>query len=65
MARLLGVPANEVDVDKIQFWTDEMLKMGAPLPREELEQAAANAAEMGPFLRGCSRARRRIRAVRT
>jgi cytochrome P450 len=52
VARLLGVPAGEVDVDKIQFWTDEMLKMGAPLPREELEQAAANAAEMGQFLTG-------------
>ena len=52
VARLLGVPAGEVDVDKIQFWTDEMLKMGAPLPREELEQAAANAAEMGQFLMG-------------
>ena len=52
VARLLGVPADEVDVDKIQFWTDEMLKMGAPLPREELEQAAANAAEVGQFLAG-------------
>ena len=52
VARLLGVPAGEVDVDKIQFWTDEMLKMGAPLPREELEQAAANAAEVGQFLAG-------------
>ena len=50
VARLLGVPPEEVDVDKIQFWTDEMLKMGAPLPREELEQAAANTAEMGQFL---------------
>ena len=49
VARLLGVPPGEVDVDKIQFWTDEMLKMGAPLPREELEQAAANTAEMGQF----------------
>jgi cytochrome P450 len=29
-----------------------MLKMGAPLPREELEQAAANAAEVGQFLAG-------------
>lgn len=52
MAQLLGVPADEVDVDKIQFWTDEMLKMGAPLPREELERAAANTAEMGQFLIG-------------
>jgi cytochrome P450 len=50
VARLLGVPAEEVDVDKIQFWTDEMVKMGAPLPREELEQAAANTAAMGQFL---------------
>ena len=50
VARLLGVPASEVDVDKIQFWTDEMLKMGAPLPRDELERAAANAAEVGEFL---------------
>jgi cytochrome P450 len=50
VAQLLGVPPGEIDVDKIQFWTDEMLKMGAPLPREELEQAAANAAEMGQFL---------------
>jgi cytochrome P450 len=50
VAQLLGVPADEVDVDKIQFWTDEMLKMGAPLPREELEQAAASSAEMGQFL---------------
>ena len=52
VARLLGVPADEVDVDKIQFWTDEMLKMGAPLPKAELEQAAANAAEVGQFLGG-------------
>jgi cytochrome P450 len=52
VAQLLGVPADEIDVDKIQFWTDEMLKMGAPLPREELEQAAANTAEMGQFLTG-------------
>jgi len=52
VARLLGVPPGEVDVDKIQFWTDEMLKMGAPLPREELEQAAANTAEMHKFLIG-------------
>jgi cytochrome P450 len=50
VARLLGVPPGEVDVDRIQFWTDEMLKMGAPLSREELEQAAANTAEMGQFL---------------
>jgi cytochrome P450 len=50
VTQLLGVPASEVDVDKIQFWTDEMLKMGAPLSREELEQAAANTADMGKFL---------------
>jgi cytochrome P450 len=50
VAELLGVPADEVDVDKIQFWTDEMLKMGAPLSKEQLELAAANAAEMGGFL---------------
>jgi cytochrome P450 len=50
VAQLLGVPRDEVDVDKIQFWTDEMLKMGAPLSREELEQAAANTADMGTFL---------------
>ena len=52
IGRLLGVPADEVDVDQIQFWTDEMLKMGAPLPKTELERAAANAAEMGQFLTG-------------
>jgi cytochrome P450 len=50
VTELLGVPAGEVDVDKIQFWTDEMLKMGAPLSREELEVAAANTADMGKFL---------------
>ena len=50
VTELLGVPADEVDVDKIQFWTDEMLKMGAPLSREELEAAAANTADMGKFL---------------
>jgi cytochrome P450 len=50
VTQLLGVPADEIDVDKIQFWSDEMLKMGAPLEREELEQAAGNAAEMGQFL---------------
>src|SRR5260370_37186390 len=52
VARLLGVPADEVDVDKIQFWTDEMVKMGAPLAGGELRQAAANTAEMGQFLTG-------------
>jgi cytochrome P450 len=50
IAVLLGLPPDEVDVDQIVFWTDEMLKMGAPLSREELEVAAANAAQMSGFL---------------
>jgi cytochrome P450 len=58
VTRLLGVPSDEVDVDKIQFWTDEMLKMGAPLTREELEVAAANTAEMGAFLMDLFRRKR-------
>lgn len=50
VAELMGVPAAEVDVDQISFWSDEMVKMGAPLSREELATAAKSGEDMGKFL---------------
>jgi cytochrome P450 len=52
ISELLGIPDPEVDVDRLQFWSDEMHKMGAVLSPAELDAAAANAGEMGRFLSG-------------
>lgn len=46
IGKLLGIPDDELDIDKIAFWSDEQLKMGHALSRQEFAEAAANTAEM-------------------
>jgi cytochrome P450 len=47
IALLMGLPTD--DVAPLKYWSDEMLKMGAALDREELALAAANTEGMGSF----------------
>jgi cytochrome P450 len=50
VAQLVGVPPDDVDVEKIIYWADELFKVGAPLSPEELAGAANNARQMKGFL---------------
>jgi cytochrome P450 len=50
VAQLLGVPADAIDVDQLIFWADELFKVGAPLPDEELAEAARNVAALREFV---------------
>jgi cytochrome P450 len=50
VAQLLGIPADEVDTERILYWADELFKVGAPLSASELTTAAANVQEMKAFL---------------
>jgi cytochrome P450 len=47
---LLGIPENEVSLDELVYWTGELNKVGAPLPREELDAAALTVQEMRKYL---------------
>ena len=48
VANNLGLPTD--DLSDFRYWTDEMVKMGAPLSFEELAQAAANTVPCGEYL---------------
>ncbi|MGI5129826.1 cytochrome P450 [Pseudonocardia sp. CA-107938] len=47
---LLGIPEDEVSLDELVFWTGELNKLGAPLSRAELDQAARTVQEMRKYL---------------
>ncbi len=47
IALLLGVPLDRID--DMRAWSDEMLKFGTPLSREELAESAARLEPMGEF----------------
>lgn len=49
VAQLVGIPTEEVDVDQIIYWADELFKVGASLPADELAIAAANVQQMKGF----------------
>jgi cytochrome P450 len=50
VAQLLGVPSDAIDVDKLIFWADELFKVGAPLPDDELAEAARNVIALREFV---------------
>jgi cytochrome P450 len=47
VARILGVPGD--NFSDLKFWSDEMMKMGAALPPEELAEVAASFGPMNDF----------------
>ncbi|HCB05136.1 MAG TPA: cytochrome P450 [Nocardioides sp.] len=50
VCQLVGVPPEEIDVEQIIFWGDEMPKVGAALSQEELAEAASNLDDLKVFL---------------
>ncbi|MFJ3804673.1 cytochrome P450 [Streptomyces sp. NPDC090088] len=46
VSQLLGIPPAEIDVDRLQLWSDELMKSGAALSREEFDIARANTMDM-------------------
>jgi cytochrome P450 len=50
VAQLLGIPADAIDVDQLIFWADELFKVGAPLPDDELAEAARNVVALREFV---------------
>lgn len=48
IALLIGIPGD--NIADLKYWSDEMLKMGAALDKEELLQAAANTDPMRTYL---------------
>jgi cytochrome P450 len=47
VARILGVSGQ--NVEDLRYWSDEMMKMGAALPQEELAEVAASFGPMNDF----------------
>ena len=48
VARILGLPGDNVDA--LRFWSDEMVKMGAALPADELAEIAGSFGPLNDFL---------------
>jgi cytochrome P450 len=50
VAQLLGVPPDAIDAEQLIFWADELFKVGAPLPDDELAEAARNVVALREFV---------------